>query len=156
MNGTIEQNISFGAADVDQSAIRDAARIAHAVEFIEQLPDGWSTMVAEGGASLSGGQRQRLSIARALVRNPAILILDEATSQVDSESEVAIRDAINDAGIDRTMLIIAHRMASVITADRIVVMDGGRIVDVGSHEELLKRCELYARLTTTQLVGAEA
>lgn len=156
MNGTIEQNISFGADDVDQSAIRDAARIAHAVEFIEQLPDGWSTTVAEGGASLSGGQRQRLSIARALVRNPAILILDEATSQVDSESEVAIRDAINDAGIDRTMLIIAHRMASVITADRIVVMDGGRIVDVGSHDELLKRCELYARLTTTQLVGAEA
>ena len=155
MNGTIWQNIAFGVDDVDEAAIREAARIAHATDFIEELPQGWDTMVAEGGASLSGGQRQRLSIARALVRNPAILILDEATSQVDSESEVAIRDAIHDAGVDRTMLVIAHRMASVIDADRIIVLDAGRIIDIGTHAELLKRCDVYSKLTRTQLVGVQ-
>ena len=156
MNGTVEQNIAFGVEGVDATAVRTAAETAHAADFISQLPDGFSTTIAEGGASLSGGQRQRISIARALVRNPSVLILDEATSQVDSESEVAIRDAIVEAAADRTMLIIAHRMASVITADRIVVMDQGRIVDVGSHDELLARCEVYARLTRTQLVGSDA
>ncbi len=155
MNGTIRQNISFGIEDVDESSIREAARIAHATDFIEALPDGWDTVVAEAGASLSGGQRQRLSIARALVRDPSILILDEATSQVDSESEVAIRDALHDAGVDRTMLIIAHRMASVVHADRIIVLDAGRVVDIGSHAELLGRCEVYDRLTRTQLVGSD-
>ena len=91
-----------------------------------------------------------------MLRNPSILILDEATSQVDSESELVIRDAIQDAAADRTMLIIAHRMASVVTADRIVVMDQGRIIDVGSHEELLGRCDVYIRLTTTQFVGIDS
>ena len=156
MNGTVEQNICFGVEGVDADVVRSAAAVAHATDFINQLPDGFSTTIAEGGASLSGGQRQRISIARALVRNPSVLILDEATSQVDSESEVAIRDAIVAAAVDRTMLIIAHRMASVVTADRIVVMDGGRIVDVGSHDELLARCEVYARLTRTQLMGSDA
>lgn len=155
MNGTIRQNIAFGIDDVDDASIHEAARIAHATDFIEGLPDGWDTVVAEGGASLSGGQRQRLSIARALVRNPSILILDEATSQVDSESEVAIRDALHDAGVDRTMLIIAHRMASVVHADRIIVLEAGRVVDIGSHAELLGRCEVYDRLTRTQLVGSD-
>jgi subfamily B ATP-binding cassette protein MsbA len=155
MHGTVRQNIAFGVDDVDDAAIEEAARIAHATEFINDLPQGMDTIIAEGGASLSGGQRQRLSIARALIRHPSILILDEATSQVDSESEVAIRDAIHDAGVDRTMLIIAHRMASVIDADRIVVLSRGQIVDVGSHEELLGRCDAYVQLTKTQLVGAD-
>ena len=155
MNGTIAQNIGFGVEGVGIDAIRSAARTAHALDFIDQLPDGFTSTVAEGGATLSGGQRQRLSIARALVRDPSVLILDEATSQVDAESELAIRDAIVDAGADRTMLIIAHRMASVITADRIVVMDSGRIVDVGTHDDLLGRCDVYARLTRTQLVDTD-
>jgi subfamily B ATP-binding cassette protein MsbA len=154
INGTVVENIAFGAGDVTLEQVKNAARLAHASSFINELPLKWDTIIAEGGASLSGGQKQRIAIARALVRNPAILILDEATSQVDAESEVAIRDAIQEAGIDRTVLIIAHRMASVMTADRIVVLDKGSIVDIGTHEELLERCDTYARLTRTQLVPA--
>jgi subfamily B ATP-binding cassette protein MsbA len=152
LNGSIRENIAFGLDQIDESQVLAAVRHAHAAEFISALPQGLDTVVAEGGASLSGGQRQRIAIARALVRNPSILILDEATSQVDADSEVSIRDAIEEAGRDRTMLIIAHRMASVINADRIVVLDAGRIVDQGTHMDLLKRCDLYGRLTQTQLV----
>ena len=152
LNGSVRENITFGLEEVGDDELQQAITLAHARGFIDELPDGLDTIIAEGGASLSGGQRQRLSIARALVRKPSILILDEATSQVDSESEVAIRDAILDAGVDRTMLIIAHRMASVMNADRIIVLDGGRIVDQGTHLELLDRCEVYVRLTKTQLV----
>ena len=154
INGTVTENISFGAGDVTADQVQEAARLAHATSFIEEMPGQWDAVIAEGGASLSGGQKQRIAIARALVRNPAILILDEATSQVDAESEVSIRDAIQDAGVDRTMLIIAHRMASVMTADRILVLDEGSVVDIGTHDELLERCEIYARLTRTQLVPA--
>lgn len=152
LHGSIRENIVFGLDRIDESQVLSAVRHAHAAEFIANLPQGLDTVVAEGGASLSGGQRQRIAIARALVRNPSILILDEATSQVDADSEVLIRDAIEEAGRDRTMLIIAHRMASVINADRIVVLDAGRVVDQGTHVDLLKRCDLYDRLTRTQLV----
>ena len=155
LNGTVRENIVFGLDDVDEEHVRQAITLAHADAFIDELPDGLDTIIAEGGASLSGGQRQRIAIARALVRNPSILILDEATSQVDSESEVAIRDAMREAGVDRTMLIIAHRMASVMTADRIVVLEDGRVVDQGTHDELLDRCDVYARLTRTQLVPSD-
>ena len=103
-------------------------------------------------ASLSGGQRQRLAIARALLRNPSILILDEATSQVDAESEAQITEAIADISQDRTVILIAHRLATVVDADLIVVLDEGHVVDQGRHDELLERCELYRRLTRTQLV----
>ena len=154
-NMSVGKNITFGLDRVDDAELHHAITLAHADGFINELPEGLDTVVAEGGASLSGGQRQRLAIARALVRNPSILILDEATSQVDAESEVAIRDAMLDAGVDRTMLIIAHRMASVMNADRIVVIEGGRIVDQGTHAELLDRCSVYARLTRTQLVSAD-
>ena len=155
VHGTIGENISLGRPQASQAEIEAAAAASHAADFIEALPDGYQTVVAEHGASLSGGQRQRISIARALLRNPSLLILDEATSQVDSESEAAIAEAIR--GIrDCTVLVIAHRLATVLDCNRIVVMDGGRVVDVGPHAELLERCDLYARLIRTQLVAVES
>jgi ABC-type multidrug transport system fused ATPase/permease subunit len=155
VQGTIAENISLGRPDATREDIVAAAEAGHAASFIGEMPQGYDTVVSEHGASLSGGQRQRLSIARALLRKPAILILDEATSQVDSESEAAIADAIR--GIEGcTVLVIAHRLATVLDCDRIVVMDEGRIVDVGPHEELCSRCGLYERLIRTQLVAVES
>jgi len=152
--GTVAENIAFGRADVSRDAIVEAARRAHADAFIEAIPGGYDADIAEQGASLSGGQRQRLAIARAILRDPRILILDEATSQIDSESESQINAALEAFCVDRTTLIIAHRLATVLHADRIVVMDAGRVVDQGTHDELLQRCALYRRLAETQLVGA--
>jgi len=150
---TVAENIAFGAEYATRDEIIDAAKQAHADEFIRELPDGYDTLLAEGGSSLSGGQCQRLAIARAILREPAILILDEATSQIDSESESLINDALNEFCEGRTSLIIAHRLSTVLKADRIVVMDEGRVVDRGSHAELLERCDLYQRLAKHQLVG---
>lgn len=153
--GSIAYNISYGLGEVAREKIVDAARRAHAEEFIKQIPGGYDADVLEQGASLSGGQRQRLAIARAILRDPSILILDEATSQIDAESEHHINMAITEFCKGRTALVIAHRLSTVLNADRIVVMDAGRIVDQGRHEQLLERCELYRRLTRTQLVAAE-
>ena len=151
--GTIRENIAFGLK-ADDDAIRDAAEKSHASGFIDRLSDGYDTMVAELGTSLSGGQRQRIAIARALLRNPALLILDEATSQIDAESEEQINLAIGQFRNGRTVLVIAHRLSTVLAADRIVVMDEGRVVDQGRHEELLARCDVYSRLARTQLSPA--
>jgi ABC-type multidrug transport system fused ATPase/permease subunit len=151
--GTIAENIAFGLEGVDRDSIIEAARRAHADEFIRRIPSAYDADVFEQGASLSGGQRQRLAIARAMLRDPALLILDEATSQIDAESESHINQALAEFCQGRTAIIIAHRLSTVISADRIAVMDDGRIVDEGSHEELLGRCELYQRLARTQLVG---
>lgn len=151
--GTIRENIAFGL-EADDDAIRAAAEKSHASGFIERLSGGYETMVAELGTSLSGGQRQRIAIARALLRNPALLILDEATSQIDAESEEQINTAIGEFRNGRTVLVIAHRLSTVLAADRIVVMDQGRVVDQGRHEELLTRCDVYARLARTQLSPA--
>lgn len=150
--GTIAENIAFGRPDVDAKQIEEAARHAHAHAFIMHLPGGYGADVAELGASLSGGERQRLDIARALLRDPSILILDEATSEIDAESEAQINQAIAEISSNRTVILIAHRLSTVVNADRIVVMDEGRIVDQGRHAELLERCELYRRLSRTQLV----
>ena len=155
VQGTILDNLTLGRPDATREQAIEAAKAAHADGFIESMPGNWDAPVSEQGASLSGGQRQRLSIARALLREPSILILDEATSQVDSESEAAIASAIG-AIKGRTVLVIAHRLATVLDCDRIVVMDQGRIVDVGRHEELLGRCPLYERLISTQLVSVES
>jgi len=151
IRGSITENIRFGHDAPSDEAVRLAARRAYAESFIDRLPDGFATVVAEGGTSLSGGQRQRLSIARAVLRDPRILILDEATSQVDAESEDLINTAITEFGAGRTTLVIAHRLSTVLAADRIVVMDAGRIVATGRHEELLASCAAYQRIARTQL-----
>ncbi|MHC4970644.1 MAG: ABC transporter ATP-binding protein, partial [Planctomycetota bacterium] len=154
--GTIAENISFGSgapARIGHERIADAARRAHADEFIRALPHGYDTDLSEQGASLSGGQRQRLAIARAILRDPTLLILDEATSQIDAESEAHINAALAEFCQGRTSLLIAHRLSTVLNADRIAVMDRGRIIAQGSHEQLLATCELYQRLTQTQLVA---
>jgi len=151
--GSIADNIGYGmGASVSREQIIDAAVRARADEFIRRIPGGYDADLAEQGASLSGGQRQRLAIARAILRNPTILILDEATSQIDAESEAQIGAALEAFSRGRTAIIIAHRLATVVNADRIVVMEGGRIADQGTHNELLNRCELYRRLTHTQLI----
>ncbi len=153
--GTIAENIAFGAGSVTREQLVEAARRAHAEEFISAMPGGYDADVAEQGASLSGGQRQRLAIARAILRNPTILILDEATSQIDAESEAHINAAVREFCAGRTAIHIAHRLSTVLNADRIVVMEDGAIAAQGTHDELLAACELYRRLTETQLIAAD-
>jgi len=152
--GTIAENISYGMPGVSREQIIDAAKRARADEFIRRIPGGYDADIAEQGASLSGGQRQRIAIARAILRNPTILILDEATSQIDAESESQIAAALEAFSKGRTAIIIAHRLATVVGADRIIVMEGGAIADQGTHAQLLSRCELYRRLTHTQLIAS--
>jgi ATP-binding cassette, subfamily B, bacterial MsbA len=145
-HATIRANIAYGRDAGSQEEVVAAARAAHAHEFITDFPDGYETVIGERGVRLSGGQRQRLAIARALFRNPPILILDEATSALDTESERFVQQAIEELMQSRTVLVIAHRLSTVRRADEIVVLDGGRIVERGSHEELLGRGGVYQRL----------
>jgi subfamily B ATP-binding cassette protein MsbA len=150
-NDTIAGNIAYGAlAGADRDAITAAATAAHAMEFIEQLPDGMDTMLGESGTLLSGGQRQRLAIARALLKNAPILILDEATSALDSESERAIQNALKEVMKGRTTLVIAHRLSTIENADQVIVLGEGRVIEQGTHRELLDKGEAYARLYQTQ------
>ncbi|WP_425395818.1 ABC transporter ATP-binding protein [Aeoliella sp.] len=146
-NASIAENIAYGAGDATRDEIMAAARKAHAHQFItEKLADGYDTVVGPGGNRLSGGQRQRIALARAILRDPEILILDEATSQIDMESEKLIHQVLADFTRNRTTLIITHRMSTISLADRVVVMDKGHILDAGSHELLLGRCDVYRRL----------
>ncbi|MGF1497493.1 MAG: ABC transporter ATP-binding protein [Elainellaceae cyanobacterium] len=145
-SGTIAQNIAFGQPSFDMKAVIAAARIANAHDFIAAFPDGYQTWVGERGVNLSGGQRQRLAIARAVLLDPRILILDEATSALDSESEALVQEALERLMRDRTVFIIAHRLATVRRADRIIVLEQGQVVESGSHEELLSRGDRYAQL----------
>jgi len=149
-NDTIRKNIAYGQSDVTEEAIRKAAEAANALEFIEQTPDGFDTLIGERGVNLSGGQKQRLAIARALLKNPPILILDEATSALDTESEKMVQKAIEVLMKDRTVLVIAHRLSTVQNADKIVVLDKGKILEVGSHNELYEKGGLYRRLYDIQ------
>ena len=148
--GTVEENLRLGKPDADQDEIEAAARDANAHEFISLLPQGYQTMIGERGVMLSGGQRQRLAIARALLRDAPILILDEALSSVDAENEAVIQQAIDRLSAGRTTLILAHRLSSVISADRILVLDKGRVVEQGRHAELIRHDGPYRRLMGSQ------
>ena len=147
---TVHNNIVYGSPRASAPEVREAARSAHALEFIERLPLGFDTVIGERGAKLSGGERQRLAIARALLRNPPILLLDEATSSLDTESERLVQDALERLMRERTVLVIAHRLSTVQHADRILVMDRGAIVATGTHAELLDRDGVYRRLHELQ------
>ena len=152
-NDTVGANIAYANPTVSREEVNEAAKRAYAHEFIEQLPHGYDTIVGEQGTKLSGGQLQRLTIARAILRDPAILIFDEATSQIDSDSEAKIQKAILDFAQGRTSFIIAHRLSTIIHADRIVVLEAGRIAATGTHEELIIRCRLYRQLYEMQFAG---
>ncbi|MBO4841955.1 MAG: ABC transporter ATP-binding protein [Bacteroidales bacterium] len=149
-NDTVYNNIAFGREDVSPEAVREAARIAHADSFIEQLPQGYDTPVGDRGAKLSGGQRQRIAIARAVLKNPPVLILDEATSALDTESERLVQEALDRLMGGRTSLVIAHRLSTIRHADRIYVVQDGRIVEEGIHEELVANNGLYSHLCSLQ------
>ena len=154
-NDNVRNNIAYGRTDVDEAEVIAAARAANAHDFISQLPQGYDTPIGEGGVLLSGGQRQRLAIARALFKDPPILILDEATSALDTESERLVQQALNNLMQGRTTLVIAHRLSTIRSAHKIVVLDKGRIVEAGTHEELLAHRGVYRKLYDLQFVDDE-
>ena len=149
-NDTISGNIAYGKQDIPIERIRKAAAAANALEFIDKLPEGFDTIIGEKGVRLSGGQRQRLAIARALLKDPPILILDEATSSLDIESEKKVQEAMDRLMKDRTVLVIAHRLSTIVNADNIIVLDGGKIVETGTHEQLLGQNGIYKNLYNVQ------
>ncbi len=149
-SGTIAENISYGKPGADISEVVEAAKSANAHEFIKPLPKGYDTELGEGGVGLSGGQRQRVAIARALLKNPRILILDEATSSLDAASEGVVQEALDRLMRGRSTLVIAHRLSTVTGADRILVLDRGKIVESGSFDELVSRGGLFAQLYKVQ------
>ena len=149
-NDTIRNNIAYGLNGVPDEKVREAARMANADDFITEFQEGYSTVVGNRGVKLSGGQRQRVSIARALLKNPQILIFDEATSSLDTESEILVQEAIDHLIKGRTTLVIAHRLSTIKNADRIMVLDSGRMVQSGSHKDLMAQGGLYRRLYEMQ------
>src|SRR5262249_50586491 len=150
------QNIAYGRATATREAVVEAAKLANAHDFIEQMPDGYDTIVGERGVTISGGQRQRIGIARAVIRGAPILILDEPTSGLDAVSEAIVFDALHRLMFGKTCIVITHRLATIRQADVIFVLDGGQIVERGKHEELLAKRGLYRELYETQFKKQEA
>jgi subfamily B ATP-binding cassette protein MsbA len=154
-NDTVYNNICYGSRWPTEAQVHEAARVALAEDFILEMPNGYQTVIGERGQRLSGGQRQRIAIARALLKNPPLLILDEATSELDSESELLVQRALANLMAGRTVVVIAHRLSTVRRAERIVVIDRGAICEVGSHDDLINRGGIYQRLHELQFVDAE-
>jgi ATP-binding cassette subfamily B multidrug efflux pump len=152
--GTIRENLAYGNPDATEEQILEAARVTYVDRFVHSLPDGYETLINEEGDNISAGEKQLLTIARAFLADPAILILDEATSSVDTRTEVLIQEAMNALRDQRTSFVIAHRLSTIRGADVILVMEDGQIVEQGSHDELLARDGAYARLYNSQFVGA--
>ena len=148
--GTVRENLTYGRPDATEAEVVQAATLAEAHGFITELPHGYDTIVGERGQKLSGGQRQRLTLARAILRDPAILVLDEATSAVDNETEAAIQRSLERVSAGRTTIVIAHRLSTVRHADRIHVLEAGRVIEAGTHEELVDHGGLYAALWRVQ------
>jgi subfamily B ATP-binding cassette protein MsbA len=152
-NDTVRANIAYGAPQASQAEVESAAKKAYAHQFIMEMPNQYETIIGDRGFRLSGGEKQRIAIARAILENPPVLILDEATSQLDSESEKFVQEALDELMQGRTVIAIAHRLSTVKKADKIVVLEKGKIVGLGRHESLLQECDLYKRLYVTQFHG---
>ena len=152
-SGTVEDNILLSSPDASHEEVVSAAEAANAHGFITELDGGYNAEVGERGVQLSGGQRQRIALARAILRDPRILLLDEATSSLDSDSERLIQQALEEFQRDRTTIIIAHRLSTIQSADRIAVIDGGRLAEIGTHEELFSQDGLYCKLYNQQFTG---
>jgi len=148
--GTVLQNIAYGNKEYSKSQIVNAAKVAEIHDFVESLPDGYSTQIGEGGHKLSGGQRQRISIARAVLKDAPILVLDEATSSVDNETEEALQKSLDFISKNRTTIVIAHRLSTIRHSDSIIVLDGGKVVEAGNHDELIANKSNYYRLWNVQ------
>jgi ATP-binding cassette subfamily C protein len=153
LSGTLRENLLFGAPDATEDELRAAVATARLDGLVAKLPEGLETTVGHRGTKLSGGERQRVAVARALLRRPRLLLLDEATSQLDAVNEAALRDTIADAARTTTVLVVAHRLSTVTMADRIVVMDAGRVRAIGTHAELVATNPLYAELAATQFLA---
>lgn len=152
-NDTVFNNIAFGVENATEADVIAAAKIANAHDFISAMPEGYYSNIGDRGCKLSGGQRQRISIARAILKNPPILILDEATSALDTESERLVQDALDGLMKNRTTIVIAHRLSTVVNADSICVLEGGRIVERGTHKDLIARGGVYKKLQDAQKIS---